>query len=77
MLRCIPVTRPAMILGRRMSAQASPSVDPVDLAARLLRLGLLEPPGREQECIRLIADVLSRSGVESRVLARPIRRGRT
>ncbi len=53
-----------------MSAGGEFLEDPVDLARRLLRLDSSNPPGREQECIRLVADVLSRHGIESRLLAR-------
>ena len=52
-----------------MSTPGVPSVDPVDLAARLIRLDSSNPPGGEGECIGLIADLLRRSGVEPRVLA--------
>jgi len=52
-----------------MSTPGDPSVDPVDLAARLIRLDSSNPPGGEGECIGLIADLLRRSEVEPRVLA--------
>lgn len=42
----------------------------VDLAQRLVRIDSSNPPGRERECIALLADELRSAGLEPRILAR-------
>lgn len=47
-----------------------PSLGPVELAQRLVRVDSSNPPGRERACVEVIAEQLRAGGIEPKILAR-------